>query len=147
MEQSAFEAVMIGVNVFVFIIALTAGILLMGNIINMVNYANENAVIGMNGTLAETVGVVDERVYNGEDLLTYYRRYVDQNYTDDEDNVKNKSNYEYLVKLSKLGIEETLQEFIEKESYFNYINSKFELSYKGKIDSKEVYVFNLKEEK
>lgn len=147
MEQSAFEAVMIGVNVFVFIIALTAGILLMGNIINMVNYANENAVIGMNGTLAETVGVVDERVYNGEDLLTYYRKYVDQNYTDDEDNVKNKSNYEYLVKLSKLGIEETLQEFIEKESYFNYINSKFELSYKGKIDSKEVYVFNLKEEK
>lgn len=146
MEQSAFEAVMIGVNVFVFIIALTAGILLMGNIINMVNYANENAVIGMNGTLAETVGVVDERVYNGEDLLTYYRRYVDQNYTDEEDNVKNKSNYEYLVKLSKLGIEETLQEFIEKESYFNYINSKFELSYKGKIDSKEVYVFNLKEE-
>lgn len=147
MEQSAFEAVMIGVNVFVFIIALTAGILLMGNIINMVNYANENAVIGMNGTLAETVGVVEERIYSGEDLLTYYRRYVAENYTDEDNNIKNKSNYEYLVKISKTSNEEPLQEFIEKESYFNYINSQFELSYKGKIDSKEVYVFNLKEEK
>ena len=38
MEQNAYEALFIGVNVFVFIIALTAAILLMTNLINMVNY-------------------------------------------------------------------------------------------------------------
>ncbi len=146
MEQSAFEAIMIGVNVFVFIIALTAGILLMGNVINMVNYANENAIVGMNGSLAETVGVVNERVYTGEDLLTYYRKYMSEEYEDENGEILNKSNYVYFVKLSNTGTEQTLKSYIEKENVTNYINEKFTLSYKGNIDTKEVYVFNLKEE-
>ncbi|MBQ8044292.1 MAG: hypothetical protein IJ272_09160 [Clostridia bacterium] len=78
MEQSAFEAVMTGVNVFVFIIALSAGILLMSNVIDMVNFANERAIVGMNGTLAENVGIVDERIYTGAQMLTYYRKQLER---------------------------------------------------------------------
>lgn len=141
MEQSAFEAIMIGVSVFVFIIALTAGILLMGSVINMVNYANENAIIGMNGSLAETVGVVSERIYSGRDILTYYRKYVVEDY----ENIKSKSNYKYYVKLLDKTKEIALREYIEKESYSKYLNKEFILSYKGNIEGKEVYVFNLKE--
>lgn len=145
MEQSAFEAIMIGVNVFVFIIALTAGILLMGSVIDMVNYANENAIVGMNGSLAEEVGVVNERIYSGKDLLTYYRKYVAEDYEIEEGNVENKSNYEYLVKLSDKSSEITLREYIEKENYSNYINEEFTLRYKGYIENKEVYVFDINE--
>lgn len=145
MEQSAFEAIMIGVNVFVFIIALTAGILLMGSVIDMVNYANENAIVGMNGSLAEEVGVVNERIYSGKDLLTYYRKYVAEDYETEEGNVENKSNYEYLVKLSDKSSEITLREYIEKENYSNYINEEFTLRYKGYIENKEVYVFDINE--
>ena len=78
MEQSAFEALMIGVYVFIFIAALTAGVLLMSNIIDMVNFANQQAIVGMNGTLAETVGVVDERLYTGAQLVTYYRKQIER---------------------------------------------------------------------
>ena len=77
MEHSAYEAIMIGVNVFVFIAALSAGILLMSSIIDMVNFANEQAVVGMNGSLAESVGVVTERVYTGAQMLSYYRREIE----------------------------------------------------------------------
>lgn len=131
MEQSAFEAVMIGVNVFVFIIALTVAVLLMTNLLDMVDYANNQAVVGMNGTVAESVGVVTERTYTGEQLLTYYRR------------VKNETNvdkYSFYINTDST-IEKKLQSFIENNSINSYANMKFELQYKGKIDNKETYVF------
>ena len=60
MEQNAYEALFIGVNVFIFIIALTAGIMLMTTLFNMINYANNAAIVGMKGSLAEGVGKVDK---------------------------------------------------------------------------------------
>lgn len=126
MEQTAFEALMTGVNAFVFIIALTAAVLLMGNIMNMVNYANENAVVGFNGSLAESVGVVEEREYFGKDLLTYYRK---------EDKKI------YSIKKDINSEEQSLEQFLSKEIIDNYINKKFVLDYKGNIDGVDYYLF------
>ena len=134
MEQSAYEAIITGVNVFIFIIALSAGIMLMTSILDMAEYANENAVIGMNGSLAESVGTVEERVYSGEQILSYYRR------------VSNNSKYDFRIKTSELGSEQTLSSYIESESVYNYINDKFELQYKGVINEKDTYVFVLKQD-
>ena len=132
MEQSAFEAVMTGVNVFVFMIALTASILLMSNVMDMVNYANENAIVGMNGSLAESIGVVNERIYTGRQMLTYFRKQV-------EIQTLNKDQTEYLfsVKLDETGAERELSQFINSEALKNYLNEKFVLQYKGKAQVEE----------
>ena len=135
MEQSAFEALMIGVYVFIFIAALTAGVLLMSNIIDMVNFANQQAIVGMNGTLAETVGVVDERLYTGAQLVTYYRKQIERTAQEKE------LQYNFKVKLSENGQENSLQDFIQSGSVSSYLNEKFVLRYKGKQAGKDLYVF------
>ena len=136
MEQSTFEAVMIGVNAFVFIIALTAGILLMSSVVDMVNFANERAIVGMNGTVAESVGVVEDRIYTGAQMLTYYREKVER-----LEQERQELNYEFGVKLSELGTERKLSEFIQNEPLKNYYNKQFILQYKGKESGKDTYVF------
>ena len=136
MEQSAYEALMIGVSVFVFIIALSAAVLLMSNVLDMVNFANEQAIVGMNGTLAETVGIVNERIYTGSQLLSFY-----------EKSLNNKTNTsEFKVKLSERGQEKTIENFVNTEVLIGYLNKEFVLEYKGKINKKDTYVFSLKEE-
>lgn len=141
MENSAFEALMIGVNVFVFIIALSAAILLMSNVIDMVNFANAQAVVGMNGTIAEEIGIVNERIYKGSKMLTYYREQIERIELE-----KSESQYDFKVKLDKLGQEKDLKAYIETESIKNYLNKDFLLQYKGKIGDKYTYVFTLKQD-
>ena len=137
MEQSTFEAVIIGVNAFVFIIALTAGILLMSSVVDMVNFANERAIVGMNGTVAESVGVVEDRIYTGAQMLTYYREQLEQ-----QEKIEGQElNYEFKVKLSELGSEIKLADFIQTERLNNYYNKQFILQYKGKESGKDTYVF------
>lgn len=140
MEQSAFEAVMIGVNAFVFIVALSAGILLMSNVIDMVNFANERAIVGMNGTIAESVGVVEDRIYTGAQMLTYYREQIEQQ--EKYEQIEGQElDYEFKVKLSEIGEESKLAEFVQKESLNKYYNRQFILQYKGKENNKDTYVF------
>ena len=141
MEQSAFEMLIIGVNIFIFIAALSAGILLMSSITDMVNFANEQAIVGMNGTLAESVGVITERLYTGSQMINYYESSLET------ENVANgTSDYTFKVKLSKLGQEKALKNFVENENIKNYLTKEFTLKYKGMEQNKYVYVFSLKEE-
>lgn len=136
MEQSALDAIMIGVNVFIFIIALTAGVLLMSNIIDMVNFANDQAIVGMNGTLAETVGLVTERTYTGAQMLRYYREKVENE----------KFAYDFKVKLSENGQEYSIEKFVQTINISTYLNKEFTLGYKEKKEDKYTYVFSLKKE-
>ena len=159
MEQNAYEALFLGVNVFVFIIALTAGILLMTSLMNMVNYANENAVVGMNGSLAESVGIVNERIYTGSELITYYNNFVESICKAKEKNEDITTRY--YVRTSKTGQEQRIDkyitgqyvnctdianddiegQYITGENFNNYYNKKFELLYKGKNNNIQEYVF------
>lgn len=141
MEQSAFEALMIGVNVFVFIVALSAAIMLMSSVIDMVNFANERAIVGMNGTLAQSVGVVNERIYTGAQMLTYYRKQLEI-----QDTGKQESDYVFNVKLSELGQEKTLERYMQTSNMKDYLNKEFTLQYKGKMNGKYTYVFSLRQD-
>ena len=131
MEESAFEAVMTGVNVFVFIVALTAGITLMSTVIDMVNYANYNASVGMNGSLAENVGYIEDRTYTAAEVLTYYRK--------QDDKVK------YFVSIddetSEVTHTVTLTSFITSNVYSTYAQNKFRLIYNGIVEDKDSYTF------
>ncbi len=71
MEQSASEAIMIGIYVFIFAIALSAGVTLMTSILDMVEIMNEPYIVGMNGTLAESIGEDHERLYTGPEIRHY----------------------------------------------------------------------------
>lgn len=138
MEQSAFEAVMIGVSVFIFIIALTAGVLLMTNVIDMVNFANDQAIVGMNGTLAESVGVVTERTYTGAQML----KYCEEKLQYDETLQQDKSPYKFKVKLTELGQEYDIETYIKNTIVSEYLNKSFKLEYKGLESEKYIYVFS-----
>lgn len=138
MEQSAFEAVMIGVNVFIFIAALSAGIMLMSSITDLVEYANKPAIVGVNGTIAETVGIVNERIYTGSQLLNYYRNEIEIQETARED-----AKEIFYVKLSEDGQERLLQSFVESQAVSQYLTKEFVLQYKGVSEDKHVYVFSL----
>ena len=86
MENSAYEALMIGLNITVFIVALTISINLMMNVREMSEKANE-VITKENGSLVEIQGngtpdagipgISDElntyRIYSGADLLSYYK--------------------------------------------------------------------------
>ena len=162
MEQNAYEALFLGVNVFVFIIALTAGILLMTNLMNMVNYANENSVVGMNGSLAESVGNVQKRIYTGAQIMTYYNKLV-ENFCKSGGKEQDLS-VVYYVKTNKNGHEYRIDKYItgkninckdleqdenlipnnvKGENISNYYNNKFEMVYKGKDNNTEKYVFEM----
>lgn len=136
MEQSAFEALTLGVTVFIFVIALTAGIMLMSNVLDMVNYANEQAVVGMNGTLAQSVGEVTQRTYTGMQIVTYYReelQTLEQN--------KKESEYVFYVKLSGETEGTIISKFINNNQLGKYLNKEFILEYNGLVANKHQYVF------
>lgn len=140
MEQSAFEAVMIGVNVFVFIIALTAAIMLMSSVIDMVNFANELTIVGMNGTIAQNVGDVHERIYTGSQMLTYYREQIESQEQD-----KSEGKYLFSVRRHENGQETPLDEYIQQNVNSGYLKEEYILQYKGIIQGKYAYVFSLKQ--
>ena len=137
MENSAYEALMIGVYVFVFIIALTSSIALMTNILDMADYANKVVVSGTGETIEENENIVYERLYSGEQVLAYYGRMK-------EDKMADK--YNFRIKFSKLEAERDLTSYINSEAITNYIHDEFELTYKGVLGGKETYVFVLKQD-
>lgn len=72
MNDSAFEALMIGVNTFIFIIALTSGILLMGKINDLVEYTKKEVASNSNGALIENEGEIASRSFLGTEVYALY---------------------------------------------------------------------------
>ena len=142
MEQSAWEALMLGVSIFVFVIALSAAVLLMTNILDMVNIANERAMTGMNGSLAESIGVIEERTYTGAQLLTYYREQQEELEELQGQGKELKLKYEFQV---VDGLTKTLEEYIKSKDISSYFNKEFLLTYKGETEGKYKYVFSVRQ--
>ena len=133
MNESTYEAAFLGVNSFIFVIALSAGIILMSNILDMVNYANNNASAGLRGSLAESVGIVETRTYNAKDLLTYYRKYIDEE-------ANGKSVYYVKNSANESGMGTKIDNYIKNNS-LDFSNI-FELVYNGKNNkNQDIYIF------
>ena len=74
MNDSTFEAIMIGVNTIIFMVALTAGMKLMGTINDMVEYSNQAAAAVSSGNLIQAYGDTVERIYSGVEVYDIYRQ-------------------------------------------------------------------------
>ena len=72
MDNSAYEALMIGVNTFIFIVALTAGIMLMDKINDLVEFTKQETSVASAGSLIETYGETAERTFTGAEVYALY---------------------------------------------------------------------------
>lgn len=141
MESSAERALEIGVNLFVFIIALSSALILMTNVLNMSELANSIIKDTSGSTLMELYGETTERVYSGDEMLA-----IVSEYTSDT----TKINERIILKVDDGGLAGARN--ITKDYLFTVdeLNSSYNLIYGGiETDietnlNKEVYIFSKK---
>lgn len=123
MDSAAEEALVIGVNVIIFVIALTCAILLLTTVLNMSQAANTIATDTSDSTLMELYGEVDERKYSGTEVLA-----IIEEYTRATSGMQEK----YVLQL-KIG---TNAEYVENRTIsLDDLKKEYKLVYKGKFDS------------
>lgn len=134
MESSGEQALIIGVNVFILVIALTCAIMLMTTVLSMSTAANTTIKTTMNSSLMTLYGGTNERVYTGEQVLAILEEYLSPT-----SNVKDK----YLIKIGGVIMNEETSEvtFFTKKM----LDANYSLGY-DKQGSKIVYIFEEIEE-
>ena len=130
MESSGEQALLIGVNVFILIIALTCAIMLMVTVLNMSNAANTVIKTTTSSSLMTLYGGTNERIYTGEQVIATI-----EEYNSPTTNMK-----ERMVLKLKSGDTET--EIVEGFNQYNQymLDAKYNLKYYGKVSDKDVYV-------
>jgi len=134
MESSAERALEIGVNLIVFIIALTCTLLLMTNVLNMSEYANRIIKDTTGSTLMELYGGTNERIYKGEEILKIITEYNSET---------NSINDRVTLKIDK-GLAVGAEELTEEYSFlYEDLKSSYNIIYDGidNITKKEIYIF------
>lgn len=76
MENAGIEALIIGVNVLIFVAALSVAIMLMVNVLDMSNTANDIIKSNNKGSLVETKDVEYIKVISGQELLKYHTKNI-----------------------------------------------------------------------
>ena len=134
MESSGEQALIIGVNVFILVIALTCAIMLMTTVLSMSTAANTTIKTTMNSSLMTLYGGTNERVYTGEQVLAILEEYLSPT-----SNVKDK----YLIKIGGVIMNEETSEvtFFTKKM----LDANYSLGY-DKQGSKIIYSFEEIEE-
>lgn len=134
MESSSEQALLIGVSVFILIIALTCAIMLMVTVLNISNAANSNIKTGTDSSLMTLYGGTNERVYSGEQVLAVLEEYNSPT-TNMRENI--------VLKLVAGGktFEDINKDFVEESFDITKVNSNYHLNYEGKSGSKDVYIF------
>lgn len=115
MNDSLFEALMVGVNTFIFIIALTAGITLMGQINEMVEYTQLETSSASTGSLIESYGDTAERTYTGAEIYALYGQYKQDDLPED-----------ITIKVKTNGAAYNISEHIKKDG-LKYLSKTFVL--------------------
>lgn len=114
MENSGVEALIIGVNILIFVAALSIAIMLMINVLNMSNTANDIIKLNNKGSLVETKNVDYTKVISGQELLKYYTKNIENVLVEDAfgqntltNHISTTSNLRsILTKKYKIGMEE-----------------------------------------
>lgn len=91
MDESAQQAVSIGVNITIFIIALSISLTLMFSVRNMAEIATEVDNSVPNGAVLHSAEEVDDRIISGYELISYYYNYIVPYYRDEN----NRSEYNH----------------------------------------------------
>lgn len=128
MESSSEQALIIGVNVFILIIALTCAIMLMTTVLNMSNAANTVIKTTTDSTLMTLYGGTNDRVYTGEQVLALVEEYFSPTTNMDE---------KYILMID--GISVTQTEIVRKKSV---LDSVYHLKYVGKDSDTQRGIYN-----
>lgn len=72
MENSAYEALILGLNVFIFMLAVSAGMVLMTTINQMIDYTREVGEAEVGGNLVKEYGEQQEREFTGAEVYALY---------------------------------------------------------------------------
>lgn len=78
MDESAQQAVQLGVNVTIFIVALSISISLLLGVRDVAEKALEYDASIPTGSRVVSVGETKKRTINGDELLSYYTRYMNE---------------------------------------------------------------------
>jgi len=76
MEKSAEQAIYVGVNTFIFIVALSISLTLMFNVRNMSELAIKIDQNTPTGGVIKTIDAKEKRIIKGSDVLAYYYNYI-----------------------------------------------------------------------
>jgi hypothetical protein len=71
-DDSTYQALILGLNTFVFVIALTAAMSLMSTINRMVEYTKQSADTEVGGNLVEQYGDETIRTFTGAEVYAFY---------------------------------------------------------------------------
>lgn len=119
MENSSLEALMTGVNILIFVVALTIAITLMTGVINLSNIASENVKETRTNALKETNYESElQRIINGKEVLKL-------NMKKSEAEINDLSRYEILVIVA--GAPQPLSEFCNNYTVKAILSMKFML--------------------
>ena len=130
MESSGEQALLIGVNVFILIIALTCAIMLMSTVLNISNAANTVIKTNTTSSLMPLYGETNERIYTGEQVLAEIAEY-----NSPTANSRNKM-------ILKLKIGDKYEEVGNVVAFTkDRLDSDYHLRYDGKSGEKYVYIF------
>lgn len=97
MEESTFDAIYIGVYVFVFIIAVSSAVFLYQSISEYAEQAYEYSHMIDSGSLILNTETSRNRILTGDEVLNYYYNYVKQ---DNYGEQKVETNYTVLINLN-----------------------------------------------
>lgn len=78
MESAGEQALLIGVNVFILVMALTSAVLLMTTVLNMSDVANTKIKTNSDSSLMALYGETNERIYTGEQVLAIINGYFSE---------------------------------------------------------------------
>lgn len=133
MEANAERALEIGVNVFIFIIALTSAMMLLSNVLNISEAANDIIKDTSNSTLLELYGDTEERIYQGDEVIAVINEYLSETA---------QVNKDVILKLTNSDTE-VPKEVKEINISLNILKSNYHLVYDGfdEDNKKDVYIF------
>lgn len=131
MESSGEQALVIGVNILILIVALTCAIMLMTTVLDMSNAANTVIKTTTDSSLMTLYGGTNERIYTGEQVLALIGEYLaaTNNMTD-----------KYILKINSVSV---TKEYIVNGNFTkNVLDSKYYLKYIGKDANSQKDVYN-----
>lgn len=144
MDESAQQAVSIGVNLTIFVIALTISLTLMFSVRDMAKIATEVDSGVPDGALQLSTENVDDRIISGYELIAYYYNYIVPYYQSaDDKNEYNHPNVGVVIQAKdtvfKKEIIDGNNQNLEKE------NDNFSFNeFKNKVDLNAKYLLNIK---
>lgn len=142
MDESAQQAVSLGVNATIFVIALSVSITLLFNVRELADIALNASESTPSGAVTISTDNVDDRIISGYELISYYYNYITPYYSGEEDEY-NYPNFGVVINTSKGTFK---REIINGDiDNVKTRNDKLSLNQlKQKIDLNAMYTVNVK---